>query len=411
MPTLTMTDGMSYFRGSAGAFVPVKYNNKLYVASMRGDGICEIINLTDKSVTILSGLEDANALTWKSRLIDWKIKTNSTVVLRGLREQNGHLLIDKAEFDLDTLDATRTNEKDFSLSWLDTGSELDHSTIVPPRLVIIPDKDTVGNLHYVDLESGDDDYWDTGFGSYTPWPSPKFVVRNDDIYMALGKHLAGAVHMYVKLYDHTIVNLESSGGGSPRPMIGGKSWFYNELLFPLTSGGVVNQDNDIFIYDDSFTKIATIDIAGITGWSNNDAMCGFNIYAKKSGGGYYMLLGVMNNAESDATKYRLYHVELNSSFGVTSSTLLTEKDWRYVTPNLSPDYSDWCHVPIVDHNDKKMYIFGRYRDPDTGTGYGWIAVIDLSDIWDNIEEWNKSIWHLGVTAKIATILTLTVTPL
>jgi len=411
LPTVSLSEGIPPAGGGQLSFLPARYEGKLYMVAVGGDGKVRIWNLTDKTLTFIEETEDPNKLSWHSRLIDWKMKTNSTVIFRALHARSGLLVIERVEADLSALTASRTEESTISLSWLDKPGEISHATTIPPRLIVMGEEDPTANLHYVDLETGDDNYWDTGFGSYQPWPSPKFVVRNDDIYMALGKHLSGSIHMYVKLYSHTIVDLESAGGGSPRPMIGGKSWFYDELLFPLTNGGVQDKDNDILIYDDSFTKIGTIDLAGITGWSYNDAMCGFNIYAKKSDGGYYMLLGVMDDCETYATKYRLYHVELNSTFGVVSSSLLFERDWRYVAENMNSDYTDWNNVPIVDHNAKKMYIVGSYTDVSESSPYSWIAEIDLSDVWDNIAEWNKSMWHIGALGKIPTILTLTVTEL
>jgi len=411
MPSIILSEGLPAGGSGQLAFIPMKYDDKLFTVALGGDGRVRIMNITDKTLTMIDDTQDSNALTWRTRLIDWKMKTNSTVIFRALHTRSGTLIIDRVEADLSTLTATRTEESTLNLSWLTDPNSIAHGIVIPPRLAVIPQWGGTANLHYVDLETGSDSYWNTGFGEYEPRASQKIVVRNDDIYMLFGRHLNIDPYRYLKLYSQTFVELESPGGGSPRPQVGTISWFYNDLLFPATNGGVDGADNDIFIYDDSFTKLGTIDLKGITGWTSNDAMCGFTIYAKKSDGGYYMLLGIMDSSEADATRYRLYHVELDSTFSVVSSSMLFERDWKYVAVNMNSDYTDWNNVPILDHNTKKMYIVGSYRDVSEATSYSWIAEIDLSDIWDNVAEWNKSMWHIGVLGKIPTILSLTVTPL
>ena len=411
MPTAYLTEGLIPMSLGHYPFVPAKYNGKIWMVNMSGSGAVLIGNLTDKTAVNITDTQDPDALGWASRLIDWKQKTNSTVIMRCIHARSGTLVIDRIEADLSALTATRTEESTISLAWLNQGEEIAHGIVIPPRLAVLPEWDETANLHYIDLETGDDSYWDTGFGTYEPRASQKYVVKNDDIYMLFGRHLAGDVHRYLKMFSHQLVELESSGGGSPRCQVGGVSWFYDDLLFPATSGGVVGVDNDIFIYDDDFTKLGTIDLAGITGWSSNDAICGFNIYAKKTDGGYYMLLGV-TNAKIDATAlYRLYHVELNNTFGVVTSSLFFERDWKDIGQNLNGDYTDWCNVPIIDINAKKMYISGIYYDISEATNWDFVVEVDISDVWDNIAELNKSMWYLGAVVKIPTILTLQVTPL
>jgi len=413
LPTVSLTENLitPFMRMGSCAFVPVRYNGKIWAVCIHGDGTIAIVNLTDKTVTGITETQDPNYLSWGSRLIDWKQITRSTVTMRCVRLRPNTVVIDRVEVDLSALTAARTEESALDFTWLTDPVSTTHGVVIPPRLHIAPEGGDSPIVHYIDLETGDDVSFDTGFGSYFARASQKYVVKNDDIYMLFGRHFSGDVHRYLKVFSQQLVTLESSGGGSPRPQVGGVSWFYHDLLFPATSGGVVDADNDIFIYDDDFTKLGTIDLAGITGWSSNDAMCGFNIYAKKTDGGYYMLLGVLNNSEAAATLYRLYHVELNSTFGVVASTLLFEKDWRMVRPIISCDYSDWCNVPVIDVNAKKMYVFGGYYDVSEETSYGFIAEIDVSDVWDNIAELNKAMWYLGAVAKIPTVLTLQVTPL
>jgi len=408
LPTVSLTENLAVPATGQVAFVPVRHNNKIWAVCMEGDGTIAIVNLTDKTVAGITETQDPDYWSgvWESRLIDWKQITGSTVTMRCVHIRTNTVVIDRVEADLSALEATRTEESTLDFTWLTDPAPITHGVVIPPRLHIAPEGGSSPIVHYIDLETGSDVSWDTGFGSYFARASHKYVVKSDDIYMLFGKHLAGDVHRYLKLFSQQLVELESSGGGSPRPQIGGVSWFYNDLLFPATSGGVEGADNDIFIYDDEFTKLGTIDLAGLTGWSVNDAFYGFNIYAKKTGGGYYMLLSIVNNVES---LYRLYHVELNSTFGVVASTLLFEKNWGFASGNMNPDYTDWCNVPVIDVNAKKIYVFGSH--PSGETARGFIAEIDISDVWGNIAELNKAMWHLGAVAKIPTVLTLQVTPL
>jgi len=404
MPTFNVRDNTNVKYDSPQTLFPVIYNGKLYVIWHISPKTI-ICNVDDDIYTEITETEDPDALSLTTRLIDFKMVTKSTYILRCLHIRSGELVIDRLEIDLDTPTATRTEEKTFSLSWISTWGEMAHSVVIPPYLWLAPNEED-GYVHYVDLRDGSDISFDTGFGSYFARFSSKYIPYKDDIYMLFGRHLAGDPHYLLKLYSQTVTSLGiTTGGGSPRPQIGNLSWFYDDIIIPTVNSGVVNVDNDIALLDESFNQIATIDVGALTGFTYNDLVTmGINIFAKKRDGSkYYTILGSENNTGFDATEGKIIYVELDNAFNVLSSQVLLDID-EHAGVGLGADYSDFYCRPILIVPRKKIYVLGRREI----SGKGFIIEIDVSDIWDDVE-FNKNLWVLY--GKNPTSLSLTVTPL
>ncbi|MCS7365845.1 MAG: hypothetical protein NDF54_10445 [archaeon GB-1867-035] len=377
--------------GTIDPFIVV-YNGKIYSLLFKPEDYFIIANLTDKVVNTID-INDPNALSGESRIIDFKRITGSTVVLKVIHIRTGELVVDRIEVDLDAFTAVRTEEKTIALTWISGWGDISHSIVIPPRLWIAPDTEN-SYLHYVDIEDETDVSFDTGLGGFFARPSHKFIPKTDDIYMLLGVHLAGDTHKLLKVYSQTVSDLGfSTGDGSPRSQIGGLAWFYNDILIPATSGGVVDADNDIRILDINFSTKATINVGNITGWATNDMGGGLDFIAKKTDGGYYVLLAVNDNVSDSATKVRIYWLELDSVLSVVNSVLLseiaTETDTSFL---LHSDYTGAPCSPIIDTYYKRIHIYGRVKQG--GVMKGVFVDIDISDIWSNISEFNKNLWFV-----------------
>ena len=223
--------------------------------------------------------------------------------------------------------------------------------------------------------------------------------------MLAGKHLAGSTHEMWKVYSKQRKDLGfSTGGGSPRPCIGGMAVFTDKLIVLASSGGVVNRDNDFAVLDHNFNRIATIDVSDIVG--HNAGFPHGHIIAKRVGGGYYAIIGADNNAADWATRFTAYWVEFDESFNVVSKTeLISVSVDCETTSNLYPGYSDITSSPVLDVQRKMVYFYTR----DPKLNKGWLVKVDISDVWDKIEEFNQRLWIVG-SGRIPTILTLAVAP-
>jgi len=398
MVNASVTEVMNPDTAFNDILIPVVYGGKLYVLNIRGDSGIILINITDKEITTLGG-GDANALVHSTKYLGHNVK-DSIVKVWYIHGRSGELVLNLAKIDLAVKTVERTELKTFSLSWLTRWEDISHGTCLTPTLCVLPDWDG-GNLQYINLDTGNVSTKTAPQSEYRV--SHKWIPKNDDIYMLSGVHLAGANQRYLKLYACTETDLGfSTGGGSPRPDMFGLAVFSDEVLFPASSGGVAGEDNDLAILNSSFNRLATIDISGILGITAGNPFG--HIVAKKVGGGYYALIGASDH--STPRNLRLAWVELDSSFSVVSSTTLLSKtasSGLFEMPYL--DCSDITDAPIIDLVKKKIYVINR------GDNYNWIVEIDISDVWDNIEEFNLRNWFISPHLKIPTILTLTVTPL
>lgn len=382
------------------------YNGDVYAVRFDADTI-HIIKFTDGSVkNISTGITDA--IHPDTRLIDYKFINRKTVNTRLLVIESGKLTLLNAEVDLDALTGQATVESSLSLSWISKAEEITHSMVIPPYLWIAPNEEDSA-VHYVNIDDGNDVSFDAGFNGNFARPSVKYMHFNDDIYMLLGVHNAGANAYQLKVYSKTVTDTGvSGGGGSPRTQIGAPTLFYDDIIFPCGWGGVSGSNNNIVLFDKRITSLGTIDLGTLTGWSDVDTMPGFTIFAKKSDGNYYALLAVRHSTGSSSPEGRLYFLELKRDGTIVDSSLLhsfSMDDGDKFRVSIKPDYSDWATVPLIDIDKKLLYALAW--DVESSTNKAYAITVDLSDVWDNIAELNKAVW-LGSGSRIPTILTLTI---
>ena len=213
-------------------------------------------------------------------------------------------------------------------------------------------------------------------------------------------------------YGKTVIDTGvSAGGGSPRPQIGSITLFYNDVIFPCGWGGVSGTDNDIALFDHRMNHLGTLNLSALTGWNDVDPTPGFTILAKKTDGNYYALLAVRHSTGSTSPEGRLYWLELQRNGTIVSSQLLHSfamDDGAKFSVQIKPDSSDRTVVPAVDLRSKKIYATAW--DIEGGVQKGWLVEIDISDVWDNIAEWNRALWFIS-PLRIPTTLSLSITPL
>jgi len=408
MPSANVTQ-LPIVVGARLSNVFMQYGGKIYDIELLVPKV-RVINVTDKTAQELdTGLTDY--LTARARIIDIKYKTNSTVVVRALYIKSGYVVIVRYEIDLSAMTVTVTEETSYNLTWISAWEEISHSAVIPPYLWVAPNKED-SKVHVVNLDDGSDVVFDTFGDSYFVRPSTKYVALNDDIYMMLGRHLSGTGVYLLKLYSHSVVDKGISvGEADARVQIGSITLFYNDVIFPCGGGGVSGSDNDIVLCDHRCNHLGTLDLSALTGWNDVDTMPGFTILAKKTDGNYYALLAVRHSTGSSSPEGRLYWLELQRNGTIVSSQLLHSfamDDGDKFAVQIKGDYSDRTCVPCIDLRSKKVYTTAY--DVEGGTAKGWLVEIDISDVWDNIAEWNRALWFIS-PLRIPTTLTLSITPL
>ena len=407
MPTLSCTElDLGVDLSAAFDVVGAKYAGDIYMIAYSATLGLLIVNASKKTASLLSDLADPGAdLGGRSSLVNYSIK-GSKVYARTAHIRTGELVLSDIDVDLSSGDASRVEAAAHSFSWIDAWEEIAESVIIPPYLHVMPDKDTE-YIYLIDLDDGSSEQIATGLTGYTLRPSFKLMHYKDDIHMLLGRHFAGDTYRLLSLYSGTVSSLElTTGGGSPRPHIGGLGIFRSGVLIPATSSGVVDADNDIAILDERFNVLVTLDVGSVTGWSSNDLIPGFFIVGRGSDR-YYALMPVDNNAAYENTAFRVYWIEFDLASGILDSQLLYEKSVPdEVRTSLFSEYSGWARAPVVDPIAKKIYfIYGV----STTTTFG-ICEVDVSDKWDDILELNSHAWIVG-TGRIPTFMTLGISTL
>ena len=403
MPTVNVTQIADEVTWYKSWIIPVVYNGKRYIVNFSGIEGLSVLNITDKE---LHSFGQGDTFWRNSKYLGHWYKNGILKVLFVYMVE-GSLIYNKAVIDLSSMTATRNVLKQFSLSWLDQSNDIMHGTTIPPRFVGLVDWSN-GYVHYIDVYS--ESIKDIDLAGVEYRLSHKWIVKHDDIYMMAGKHLAGSTHEVWKVFSAKRNDLGfSTGGGSPRPAIFGMAVFSDAIYIPLTSGGVENADNDLVILDEGFSQVATIDLSNVLGI--RAALPFGNFIAKKTDGGYYAIMGSIENVGMGTFRVVVKWVELDSSFNVVSTLTLLDtsvgsSDTIATACNLYPDYSDITSAPIIDVQKKMIYAYLRDHINDIG----YLMEIDISDVWDNIDEFNQRNWFIGL-GKIPTMLSLTVTPM
>ena len=377
-------------------------NNVLALNIDLEDGI-KICNFNDKS-RINIDMTITDLLTPNICITSIKFPTNNNLKFQCLVAKSGTYEIHDIEIDLESKEATDTLIDSLSASWINGWGHL-HRAVTIGNLLIVTDDN--GYAHYINLDDLTTDDWDTGSGNYSYRPGFTYVFRKDDIYMLAGRHLSGDPAYLWKIYGKNISSLAvTDGDGSPAPN-SVPALFYNDILFMFNWADVIDADNDIALFDIAFNELGKIDLGNLTGWSSNYASANM-IIAKTIDGKYYSIVGVGEN-KSSGNNYRIYFVEHDRNGTIIDSTLLHEilnsswQDGGYIS--CSPAYARAYSLPLVDLRTKKVYMLGSVSPDGISTGY--FIEIDLSDIWDNIAEWNKNLWFIN-PLRLPTVLTLNV---
>jgi len=405
----------SWFSGAHGGitrsgYIPVIHKGKLYIVTYSAFLGLWVLDVYEAKANNLGGADTGPNPLITGYLIDFR-KKGSTLIARYLVRSDVNVLkVKKIELNLDELTANITDEASYTLT-LVSGNNLfiDEGVLLSPRLALIPEGDGA-HIHYFDPETGSDETFDTGFGTYNPRPSHKVIIKRSDIELLLGRHYDGDNHRVLSVYGKSITDLGfSTGGGSPRPHFGAMCKIGNKFFIPAGSGGVTDTDNDIAILDEDWNRLATIDVGTITGWTYNEPRSGFVILGRLSNGNFAALLVVNNNGTGRATIARIYYLELasetaTSPFSVVSSSVLfeltddleTSEIGEYLRHRLSlfqPDMSDKYAVPVVDVYNKMVYFTMGGINPDSKNKYFFIGYIDISDL--DIVEWNEKLWLIN----------------
>jgi len=412
MPTLYRTDWTNLISKhiAKNSIVPVIHKGKLYAVTYSPISGARLIDFFEGTVHDLGNADTGSKPSAEGTPLYWKKKGSTLTLYCFFRTEADQYGVKKLDVDLEGKTATSENDRLWTIT-PQAGSDLNthESAKLPPRLAVLVEAGG-GYIHYLDLEDGSDDVWDSGFGSYNARTSYKVVVKKDDIYMLCGRHLSGSNQLMLKVYAKSFTDLNLSfGGASPHPWIGGE-YLAGKKHFIMTSHcQVVNTDNDIGVLDENFSQIGRIDTSAVTGWSNNDTQPGFVILGQLSNGNYASLLAVQNNREHDATAWRLYYVELapedaTNPFSIVSSSLLLEltdttenneigEALRYRRLCMCGSLSDQYGKPIVDVYNKIVYTMFGGEGNSTGKDWGFLVYIDISDL--DIVEWNQFLWLIN----------------
>jgi len=412
MPTLYRTDWTNAIDQDvvSSSILPVIHKGKLYALLYSFSTGAKIVDFFEGTAYDLGNADGGTKPSHCTVFLYWK-KRGSTVTVYGFSRSSENVVkVKKLDFNLDEKTVTVEDDRTFTITlqggdWIHTHE----GGVILPRFAVLPEANS-GYVHYLDLEDGSDDYWDSGFGTYNPRTSYKVVVKKDDIYMLCGRHLAGSNQYMLKVYAKSFTDLGLSfGGASPHPYVGGE-YLAGKKHFIMTSHcQVVGEDNDIGILDEDFSQIGRVDTSAVTGWSSNDTQPGFVILGQLSNGNYASLLAVQNSREHDATAWRLYYVELapedaTNPFSIVSSSLLLEltdttenneigEALRLRRACMFPSLSCQYVRPIVDVYNKIVYTMFGGKGNSTGKGWGFLVYIDISDL--DIVEWNQFLWLIN----------------
>ena len=291
------------------------------------------------------------------------------------------------------------NLETFSVEWtyikeIERDSDGEWSTIAYSNCIgdyIYTGNSANGTVQKINWVTDSRDKTDTEFGIYSAEPTSKTFTRLGYNYMFLGRHLAGYNHSVMDLNNLTITDtLESQGDGSPRSNIGApfKTSSMSTTYWPLTGGGVDQDENNDILWYETDPSSVTITKKGETHfldadfpnppYGNVDPWACYLI-AKLTDGKYF---GVCHVAPKNVAIWMILNADFTVyEFGKFSSVPM-DNAWMY---NCYPEYGDVTNYPVVDRENKEIYILLRnYQDA--------VYRVDLFKIGFSvldIAEWNE----------------------
>ena len=218
-------------------------------------------------------------------------------------------------------------------------------------------------LHTVDLinETAIDFDFSANF-TYGPKPSLKIsnvhVNTTHRQLMLVGEYYAGHAFRVIDINRGELYKtLDSTGGGSPRPLAGLPAVFTDEKIFPACNGGVAGVSNDIYFYDEHFNLLGTCDLASITDYA--DPIYGFSILARLTDGRYFAIGAIMRHESTTLKIGHLCWIFLKSDFSYDSHYVIWEAPADTINiwlANACREGGNQTELPIIDLNNYKAYI-------------------------------------------------------
>jgi len=406
---------VSYYYGDIGGdpfpFIPFIYNRKPKVAciNIHKTGVIGLIDLVDKTFVGIDGAKEDSPIYYK-QLIDFNLSGSKlkTRIFYGHNNNNSWRLAD-IEIDLSALTASRTliaektSSDDADITYkIKKGKPLSQRTI----LVAESDKPYIWYVDAKDLTIVNK--WDTGFSTYNPRLSNQIVVKPDDIYMLVGRHLDSANFYKFAVYGKTLTEISNSNPNtSPNPMILNMWVTHKERILTGSGNTVVTRNNLICWFDDDFNLLGKTNLSGIYSYP---FFYGAAVIGKTSTGNLVIVGLLYNEYMSNATENTLIYIEIDpSDYSLANyQKLKTFTDLNNAPERLAVGLgtdTDRLALPIIDIRTKKVYIPARIKS--AGTNYLGLVVFDLSDV--DIVEWNQHAWYLNQTT-IPTFLDLNIVP-
>jgi len=408
MVTINRYDFTNYQQRNwgAGAGIAVRYNRRWWLVRTEVSGkYILLIDLLSKTATMLTTttLNGGHPKIIDYSLQGTKLKLYIFGCIYGQDVRAVEIVIDMSSLTIDSetviWSKTSSDDPDIATNEVTKGTVLSRNTI----LHITTNKPYV---FYLDARTGDIIYkFDTGLDGYNPrLDASKAVVRPDDIYMIMGRHLAGDNYRIFKVYSKTVTIVSNSnpGGDSPHVQPGSPAILYRKILLPVSGCTVASSSPPIIWFDDKLNLVGTTDLRSVTGFSYPHPF-GWHVIGVDDQGRIIMLAGIADQdwARWTQTKIMVLAIDPNNF----SATSLFSQSYNQGIQIDKPWYSDAIRVPLVDRDKKKIYLFaGVYTTPGNDTQVPTLFEIDISDL--NIVDWNKYAFYTD--GKTPTVLTLSI---
>ena len=347
-----------------------------------------IWNTKQNTVDEILGFEDPNGPKYR-KMVDYNIRGTKAVVRIIYGDPvNNSWVLSECEIDFSALTGSRTTLATLTTSDdPDIGYVINQSNILSSRLalMVVADKPYIWYVDPKDFSIIDK--IDTGFNTYNPRVSWKYIIKPDDIYVLLGRHLSDADFYYWKVYGKSATVISGSNtGGSPMPSIG-NYWVSEKEIYLLgSSRTVVGVTNSLAWFDTDFNLLGKTSLTSIY---STPYPYGLNIVGKNDIGNL-ILIGSIGNAHlSEVTRTSIVLLEVDpTDFSLVNFTRIHE----FTDMDNAVDYlimnttSDACRstLPVIDKRRKVLYTFAHGHD--NGLESGYTVKIDFSDI--EINEWN-----------------------
>jgi len=390
-----------------GVGVPIRYSKRWWFAVLTKAGNIVLVDIANKTATKLTQTQlnrDA------PRLIDYSLQGSKLKLnVFGFNASEGKVKAVEYVVDMSalTLDSATELWSKTSTDDPDIVNQTQKGTVIGKKFILYPPVNKP-YVFYLDAKTGDIiAKYDTGFNGYNPrLDASKAVVRPDDIYMVMGRHLAGDNFRIFKVYAKSLTTISGSSpdGDSPHPHIGTPAMLYRKTLLTGTGTTVVSTNPPIMWFDDDLNLVGTTDLSGVSGYSYPHPY-GFHVVGLDDQSRIVVVATVGDNYCAGWTKSKILVLAVSTT--TYSATKLYEVEYtdRCVIMQKSW-YSDRLHVPLVDRDRKKIYAFGSYYTTAScnSAQTGMLLEIDLSDL--NIVDWNQYAFYTD--GKVPAILDLSV---